>query len=849
MSSISNNLKDLKNVLDKIHEPESLDSHPWTKSLIVLQSGSDAPEWQQKSPGQRLVYAIAQLFTQMMPTLPPRHGKRLDTHWGEFGILAAQYFAPLLYGSCVPASLREAWAYIDESISLFVYGKTGPALSDTEKNAYKLVGDELSIAPNSTLSDWNRKGLERLNEMILRRENYLSGVLGSQAVISQVGISPAGNAKKSIGFFYGKVRLILSLLGVLLLGGLIFLGITGWQAYQQARLVWQDAVGLRALMKAPGTPIERIDSVGPHLATLRQDFEVLKNEAKPFLWMGTWLGWVPHYGGDLASVKPLMYMADALIASADTAYEAATPFLTQDTKAGFSPERLTEILVQAQPQLIEANRQLNLAQVARSQLVPDRLSPQIHDLVVNDADPLISLAADGLNAALEMPRLLGATGEGPKSYLLLAENEDELRPTGGFITAVGTLIIDNGRISNPTFEDVYSLDNWSKPYPAAPWQLQQYMDTSVLVLRDSSWFTDFPTAALYAETMYSYASARTVDGVIAFDQQFLVELLDAVGPIKLEGEPDPIGSNNILAYMRGAKNLTEADIAQNISETKPLFLKKITDALEAKLLDGSVPAERLFSVFLKAMDERHVLLEIDSQSITEILARHRWDGAVRPETGDFLMEVDANVGFNKTSSVVETNLTYDVDLTRKNAPEGSLTVVHKNDSDPVLCSQSNKNPPPDQKFYPVTDCYWNYLRVYVTAGAKLLDAAAQFVPANWMIVKQDVPARVDNLDEKIVGVETFGTLQVVPGGESVLTRFHFALPASIIQLQNGNSIYQLVVQKQPGTRAVPVTIRIHLPDNVSIKSIPQGAVIQSQNVLFQTNLQTDLEFEVVFKSK
>lgn len=140
------------------------------------------------------------------------------------------------------------------------------------------------------------------------------------------------------------------------------------------------------------------------------------------------------------------------------------------------------------------------------------------------------------------------------------------------------------------------------------------------------------------------------------------------------------------------------------------------------------------------------------------------------------------------------------------------------------------------------------MRVYTPSGAKLLEATPQFVPANWMIVKQDIPARVDNLDERIEGVQAFGTLQVVPGGESLATEFSFALPASVVQSRTGQSIYHLLIQKQPGTQAVPITIRVHLPNNASIKTAPPGAVIQSPNILYQTELRTDIEFEIVYKN-
>jgi hypothetical protein len=180
---------------------------------------------------------------------------------------------------------------------------------------------------------------------------------------------------------------------------------------------------------------------------------------------------------------------------------------------------------------------------------------------------------------------------------------------------------------------------------------------------------------------------------------------------------------------------------------------------------------------------------------------------------------------------------------------GSLTVVHTNNAATVICNQAgfNPNPPPGEEKYLITDCYWNYMRVYLPSGAKLIEATPQFVPANWMIVKQNIPARVDNLDERIDGVQAFGTLQVVPGGESLVTSFLFALPATIIQSETGQSIYHLLIQKQPGTQAVPIAIRVHLPNNALIKTAPTGAVIQNPNIFYQTDLRTDVRFEVVFQ--
>ena len=99
---------------------------------------------------------------------------------------------------------------------------------------------------------------------------------------------------------------------------------------------------------------------------------------------------------------------------------------------------------------------------------------------------MLKLADEGLSLATALPGALGATNTGPKTYLLLAQNEDELRPTGGFITSAGKLVLQNGRVIGLEFEGVDNdvQEDWTRPYPAAPWQLQEYMNSPVLIFRD-----------------------------------------------------------------------------------------------------------------------------------------------------------------------------------------------------------------------------------------------------------------------------------------------------------------------------------------------------------------------------
>jgi hypothetical protein len=380
------------------------------------------------------------------------------------------------------------------------------------------------------------------------------------------------------------------------------------------------------------------------------------------------------------------------------------------------------------------------------------------------------------------------------------------------------------------------------------------MDSPVLIFRDANWFTNYPKAALYAEDLYSYYSGYSVNGVIAFDQQFLVEILGVLGPVQVEGASYPIGADNVIDYMRASKTPTAADLATPGWNNK-IFMNHITRALLDKLFSGNVPWKQLAQVLIQSLNEHHILLKLDDPVLTSFLADKGWDGVVRPGNGDFLMVVDSNIGFNKTNAVVTTSLSYSVDLTNLSAPLAQLDAVHQNNANQnIPCYPRSFITSADtgtaywEEDYPIDRCYWDYLRVYMAAGTRLLDSVPESIPTEWTIHQDGVPPHVDVLDEGIDGVQAFGTLKVVPGGQSVDTGFQFALPVGVIKSQpNSNQkVYHLRVQKQPGTLAVPITILIHLPDNSTIQSVPSGAKIQGHIVSLQTNLSQDLEFDIVF---
>src|SRR5699024_5779995 len=141
-------------------------------------------------------------------------------------------------------------------------------------------------------------------------------------------------------------------------------------------------------------------------------------------------------------------------------------------------------------------------------------------------------------AALLAPRaadLAGALlgGDRPRTYLLVGQNDDEPRATGGFIGTLGLLTLADGRI---TASDVRSSYLWDRPGLAplpAPEPLQRYMNAGGWYLRDANWWLDFRRTAAQLLLLWEreHGNAEQVDGVIAIDSSALELLLRAVGTV------------------------------------------------------------------------------------------------------------------------------------------------------------------------------------------------------------------------------------------------------------------------------------------------------------------------------
>lgn len=136
-----------------------------------------------------------------------------------------------------------------------------------------------------------------------------------------------------------------------------------------------------------------------------------------------------------------------------------------------------------------------------------------------------------------LPDIAGGTGK-RKRYLVIFQNDNERRPTGGFMTAFAQLLVENGHVTPERSEDIYELDRKFKNKPEIPEILKTYLKTETRWnLRDMNLSPDFKNSM---DVYWSYYSKlpnepRDVDGIIAVDTRVLENLVEVLGPVEVPG--------------------------------------------------------------------------------------------------------------------------------------------------------------------------------------------------------------------------------------------------------------------------------------------------------------------------
>lgn len=655
----------------------------------------------------------------------------------------------------------------------------------------------------------------------------------------------------------GRIAGLLVLAGLLLLLG--WVAIKGFRVYQatQGLLAIQDEA--QSLM-AGGLQSIDTDSAVALVTSARDDIDVLNRELAFLGPLAPVMGALPRVGPLAVAAPHLLDMAAAGSDGGALAAEALAPALAIIQQNDFGANQIGDLLpiIQAAaPQLEAASRAPDGYAAARTQLDTavnvDDLPWRVRQLVVL-ADEWLPAGRAGLGLAPQLPLLLGANG--PRRYLIMAQNEDELRATGGFLTGAGVLTIENGRILDLSLKDANTVDNWrDKPYDAPPQPLSDFMLLDLFLFRDANFWPDFPRSAQQAMALYTYGQDESaLNGAIAIDQEFLRLLVDATGPIAVNGGRD-INASNLIRTLQRARDPEEGQEVGDWVDDRKAFLSGFAGAIRAKLESdfSSVNPVKLGRNMITALDGHHLQIYMQEPAIDEKLAKTGWDGRLpSAPPGDFWMVVDSNMGFNKANFYIDRSFDYAIDLSSAAAPVARLSVVytHTGELTDAPCYQGVEDEFEQGAGYlALADkCYWNYVRVYTPAGSTLASSSRHTVAADTLFSNQTWDSEATTIAET-EGLTTFANFMLVPQGKSAEFFVGYTVPTGVIQQQtDGSMLYELRVQKQAGTRPEAIRIAITLPPGTEVlEAGPTPIMAAGNQVLFDTSLEANTVFRVRFR--
>lgn len=388
---------------------------------------------------------------------------------------------------------------------------------------------------------------------------------------------------------------------------------------------------------------------------------------------------------------------------------------------------------------------------------------------------LSSLFVDAKPLLKRIPEIFGKDKE--QTYLVLFQNDKELRATGGFLTSYAVFKVNKGKIKIERSEDIYSLDNSIAVHPSAPREILTYhKEVSQFYIRDSNLSPDLPTSIDLFNSLYKKSGERVnYDGIITIDSKILVDMLTIFGDTQADGINFSAKVDKRCDCAQVLYQLFDmVDRPVNYVKTnRKGILGDLMYALFYRAI-GFSPSKywgTLAQQMFKNLQEKHILLYFTDADLQTSVEKLNFAGRVRDYQGDFLYINNVNFAGAKSNLFVS---------------ESIVSKTKTNDNGKVTreVTVEFRNP------YPHSDCSLergglclnatlrNWIRFYVPKGSQLVEFKGS-------------EKKVQTYDE--LGKTVFeGYLEVPTQGKATAV-IQYSVPSEL------GKDYRLYVEKQPGT--------------------------------------------------
>ena len=382
-------------------------------------------------------------------------------------------------------------------------------------------------------------------------------------------------------------------------------------------------------------------------------------------------------------------------------------------------------------------------------------------------------APDLKQALTIFPRVL-AVGTPTKRYMIIMQNDKEIRPTGGFMTNYATFKITNGLLdSDFTSKDMYSVDltldliDATYDFPDPPAAYSKYLLVERWYARDMNYSPDFITSMDQFLRFYNMAGrinpveVKPVDGIFAIDTQVISELLEVTGPVTVNGIT--YTKDNVVLELERIASLALKEQAGRKRVLGYLMKAMLTNVFESdknlwpKLIDKAA----------SLATRKHVQAYVFDPEAQALIDKYDMGGRIKQDTkGDYSMVVSTNLGGDKTNWFVKKTVNHKLE---KSGDKWLRTVN-------IVYNYQT----PDGEYAPFVKQFKDWVRVYAPIGSEFIS------------VDGSEDGTMTDQESNRVWYSAFVTAQP---GETKEVTFKYYIPSDLV----GDKEYNLYLQKQAGT--------------------------------------------------
>ncbi len=606
---------------------------------------------------------------------------------------------------------------------------------------------------------------------------------------------------------YKKLWLVIGTISLILFGVIVVTGLLGFDVYKKALVVKEAVAKVEASIKENDIEKSKTEVINlkTKLADLKSSY-IKISYLTPFPFVGK------YYSDGAHALNAADYGIEAsdILITAIEPYADIIGFGSKSDKPGGGGQTAQEridFIVKTIPDLIpKADTLSQKASSIKKEIdqidpedYPEKLQgkevrskiKQIVDLT-DQAEALVKNSKPLLEVS---PYLMGVGGV--RQYMVLFQNDKELRPTGGFLTAYSIAKVEKGRFEPVNSSDIYQLDATYKPKISAPAPFAKYLkgiyvSNSKFRLRDMNWSPDFETSMDLFTKEAETVGIKGIDGIIAVDTQVLVNILKVIGAVDVPGFgrfsndivpeckcPQVIYELESFADQEGAVVWSENEPGKIVFAPKNYGQnrKKIIGPLMNSVLANTLgqPKEKmpgLFNALFSSLIEKHIMFYIHDDKVQKAVSDFGIGGAVNDYAGDYLQIVDANLGGRKSNLYATQDVNQEIEVAKDGTVTKTVTITYKN---------------PEKQDGWLNSVLPNWVRVYVPKGSTLISYDGV----------EDKEKPYEEFDKTVFA----GYFALRPQGVSKVT-LKYKLPMKMAKE------YKMLIQKQPGKDSILNTIKI-----------------------------------------